>query len=94
MAQCVATMPLIWISFNPRKLAFQNTVNMAHTQFRLKLAKEEHYYWFMYLGSLNSGFDFRHSWIQEIKNGTGTCRLSFCFSLPLCLGSIIFSFLC
>ena len=48
-------------------LPFRTLLQMAHTQFRLKLAKEEHCYWVMCLGSLNSGFDFRRSWIREIE---------------------------
>lgn len=73
---------------------FRTLLHMAHTQFRLKLAKEEHYYWFMYLGSLNNGFDFRHSWIQEIEECYWDMQTLFLLlSTSLCLGSIIFSFL-
>lgn len=48
--------------------AFHRTLlQMSHTQFKLELAKEGQYYWFMYLQSLRVDLGFRHSWIQELK---------------------------
>ena len=73
-------------------LPFRTLLQMAHTQFRLKLAKEEHCYWFMYLGSFNNGFDFRRSWIQEIEDCHWDVQILFrLLSTSLCLGSIVFS---
>ena len=39
MAQCVVAMPLNWISFNPRKLAFQNSAADGTHSVQIEISK-------------------------------------------------------
>ena len=39
MAQCVVTVPLNWVSFNPRKRAFQNTVAYGTHSVQIEISK-------------------------------------------------------